>query len=187
MQTLDFQINVFIKNIAITSMTNDFNMIDSLEKTIPFLFGQFEKDIRKSLENIKVSYDYETEFLKLKKKYQHKPILNDVLSNILVVKKQSNIDNTAIKIFEFATNDSQEYLINIDRFYKLGEVHLKNYFITVFLSLAIILLVIFALNIYYYNWAKTIQGLIINMSMLLLTLYTSYYLIKKNYTEELYE
>ncbi len=177
---IEFQINAFIKNMAINCMTNDFNILESLERTVKFLDGEFQKDIQAVIESIKKDYDYNKAFKKLYKKYHTNKTLINFLNNLKIIKEQSNVEQTAKHIFEMASKDSQKMIVYNDKVRNLKKVQLNNYFINMLIGYFVIILVVFSLNVYYVEFARSINGIIINSITIIISQYTTMLLIKKS-------
>lgn len=181
-RNLDFQINSFIKNMAINSLANNFNIIDSVDKSADFIEGKFKKDLYILNEEIKIDYDYEKAFMNLGNKYKNNLILKEFLENILIIKEQSNVEESAKKIFEIASKDSQKYIIRKDKIQMIKEANFKNYLINVALGYIVSILIVISLNSYYIVYAKKLEGLILNSAMILLVM-----LITLKFINEVYK
>jgi hypothetical protein len=180
-RSLDFQINSFIKNMAINSLANNFNIIDSVDKSADFIEGKFKKDLYILNEEIKMDYDYEKAFMNLGCKYKKNRILKEFLENILIIKEQSNVEESAKKIFEIASKDSQKYIVRKDRIQMVKESNFKNYLINVALGYLVSILIVISLNSYYIVYAKKIEGIILNSSMIILVMFITLKFINEVY------
>ncbi|MGL5021451.1 MAG: hypothetical protein ACRC5R_05480, partial [Mycoplasmatales bacterium] len=136
---------------------------------------------------IKVDFNYEKAFDNLSSKYSDNKILKEFLTNVLIIKEQSNVDESAKKVFEAASKDSQKFIITQDRISKIKESNFKNYLINVGLGFLVIILIVFSLNTYYVAFAKTIEGIILNSSTILLTLFITIKFINKVFQGETHE
>jgi hypothetical protein len=180
-RNLDFQINSFIKNMAINSLANNFNIIDSVEKSADFIEGKFKKDLYILNEEIKIDYDYDKAFMNLGIKYKKNIILKEFLENILIIKEQSNVEESAKKIFEIASKDSQKYIVRKDRIQMVKEANFKNYLINVALGYIVSILIVISLNSYYIVYAKKLDGIILNSSMIILIMFITLKFINEVY------
>lgn len=178
---IKFQINCFVKNIGMNCLSNDFNIVDAMEKSIPFLEKEFKKDIENTLEEIKFDFNYEKSLNKLGKKYQSSVIFTNFLKNLLIIKEQSNIDTSAKKILKIASIDSRKYIINQDKIEKVRFSNLKNYLVNTAIGVVVIVMVILSLNVYYVQYAHTFIGISINLISVAVTLYITLIVIKKTY------
>lgn len=183
---LNFQINSFIKNMALNSMTNDFNVVDSMEKTLPFLEGGFKKDVELMIDSIKTDYDYQKASSLLIKKYPSKKVLIRFLKNLIIIKEQSNVDDSARKIFDNSSLDSRKYIVNYDKIYKVKMANLNAYFVNTFIGCIVILMVCFSLNVYYVEFANSSTGIFINLITILISIYITWALIDKTFEMEKY-
>lgn len=186
-QQLNFQINTFIKNMAINCLANDFNILDSLEKSSIFLEDEFKKDVLLAAGMIKKDYNYTKAFSILSDKYHNKRILKRFIKNLLIIKEQSNVDESAKKIFQIASKDSQKYIVYRDKVETTKKNQFINYLINTAIGYFVIVLVIFSLNIYYIDFAKSITGLIVNMITILISFYITLKLMNNAFCTEDYE
>lgn len=180
---INFQINYFLKIISISCLTNNYNIVESMEDGIEYLSGSFKEDVEDLINKIKVNYNYKDEFNNFMKKYPKKKILHKTFNTLLIIQQQSNINNTAKLSLKEISVSSQSYIDQVDKYNKVSISNIQNYFITLMISFLVIILTRLSLNIYYTSWALSISGQVINVMFLLIINIVSFYLIKKNKEE----
>ncbi len=183
---LDFQVNTFIKNVSINCLTNDFNILEAMERTISFLDGEFKTDITNTTSDIKLNYNYKKSLTILEKKYKDHRALMGFIKYLNIVKEQSNVEKTARKCFEQSSTDSKNLIVYRDKILKIKISQLNSYFVNTAIGYFVIILVILSLNTYYIEFAKSISGIIINSITIIISMYISLVLIN-NMTKEFYE
>lgn len=167
---LDFQINCLIKNVSVKSLTNNFNVVQSLQHCSEFLYGDFKNDIDQCVEAININYDYAQAFEQLKQKYKSKKIFCKFISDLLIIKKQSNIDNTAKSIFDITNKEMKNYIGRKNQIQKISDSQLTSFFVTLILGYLVTLLIAFSLFQYYYAWVQTGSGLLITEVVFIINL-----------------
>lgn len=177
----EFLINSFIKNFALVSLSNNYNIVDSLKKSSVYITGDFKKNIDLCVNKIEEEYNYESAFRELAKKYPHNEVFREFLNNLLIIKEQSNIESSAKNIFNQSSLDSQKYIIQMDRKYNIKLDHFKNYLINTGIGLFVIYLIIFALNAYYIQFTNSISGIVINVTTIIISLVVTLKLINKTF------
>lgn len=177
----EFMLNSFIKNFAISSLSNNYNILDSLKKGSKYLDQTIKNDIEICISEIEVAYNYEKAFKNLADKYKHNRVFLEFLTHIMIIKEQSNIESSAKNIYNQSSIDSQKYIVQIDKVAKIKREHFNNYLINTAIGLFVIYLIVFALNVYYIEYAKSIQGLALNSIAIIISLLVTLKLINKTF------
>lgn len=177
----EFQINSFIKNYSICSLTNNYNVLDSLKNSITYLDPTLKNNIEQCIAEIETDYNYEKALKKLGNKYMHNRVFQEFLNNLLIIKEQSNVESSAKQIYTQASLDSQRYIVHIDKINSLKKEHFKNYLANTFIGLFVIYLIVFALNTYYLAYANSIGGILLNSGAIIISLMVTIKLINKTF------
>lgn len=185
-QKLNFQINKFIKMMGMFSATNDYNILLSMEETIKYIDNPLKKNIEKVIMDLKMNYDFEKAFIYLIKEYKENYIFINFISNLTIIKKQSNIEDTASIMFEMASSQMQKKILFMNKIHNIKESHLKNFKLNLALGYLVIMIIVINMFPYYFDYARSLVGLLIN-NMILISLYFGYgYLLKKVYQKGRY-